>query len=156
MPLSKLHYVKLYWIAITIESCEQPFGKKMFLDEPLEVLEAGFGDAVMKDAHALNHLALHLLRTPDVVLGQEVVGHCDQRLFRPTLEPIHSATGNEPWELERPRAEPLPDLVGTKMAKHAGNETSFSKCWQLQWTWHEASFFKYLNVDFSIFLILIF
>ena len=99
----------------------------MFLDEPLEVLEAGFGDAVMKDAHALNHLALHFFRTPDVVLGQEVVRHCDQRLFRPALEPIHGATGNEPWELERPRAEPLPDLVGTKMAKHAGNETSCSK-----------------------------
>ena len=83
----------------------------------------------MEDAHALNHLALHFLRTPDVVLGQEVIRYSDQRLFRPTLEPIHGATGNEPRELKRPRAEPLPDLVGMKMAKHAGNETSCSKYW---------------------------
>ena len=118
-------FVAIKIIAITIDSCEQPL--KQFLDEPLEVLEAGFRDAVVEDAHALNHLALHLLRTPDVVLGQEVVCYSDQRLFRPTLEPIHGATGNEPRELERPRAEPLPDLVGTEMAKHAGNETSCSK-----------------------------
>lgn len=47
-------------------------------DAPDEVLEAGLGDAVVEDAHALDHLALHLLCALDVVLRQEVISHSNQ------------------------------------------------------------------------------
>ena len=76
----------------------------------LEVLHTALCHTIVYNTHRINDLFLDLLATHDVVVGQEVTRYGDQRLFRPALEPIHGATGDETGELEGTRAELLANL----------------------------------------------
>ena len=64
----------------------------------------------MHDAHRLDDLLLDLFAADDVVLRQEVIRHCDQRLFRPALEPVHGTARDETREFQGAASELLANL----------------------------------------------
>ena len=87
------------------------FLKAFFLISlPLEVVGAAFSHPVMHDTHGLNDLSLHLLTAGNVKVCQEVVSHCDKRLFGPALEPVHCTAGDQARKLQGSAAELLPNL----------------------------------------------
>ena len=61
-------------------------------------------------SHGLNDSLFNRPRADDVVVGEEVVRHGDERILRPTLEPVHGTAGDQSGELERPTAKFLSDL----------------------------------------------
>ena len=64
----------------------------------------------MHDAHQVDDLLLDLGRAHNVELGQEVVSHSNERVFRPALEPVHRAARYQSGELETALTEFLSNL----------------------------------------------
>ena len=64
----------------------------------------------MNAAHAFNQLLLGLRVGHNVKVFQEIVGHCNQSVSGPALEPVHGAARDQPWELEGPLSELLSNL----------------------------------------------
>lgn len=64
----------------------------------------------LEDTHGVDDGGLDSGCGHNVVAGQEVVGHGNQRVLGPALEPVHRAARNQPRELEWARSELLSDL----------------------------------------------
>ena len=82
----------------------------MRCDKPLEVLQAGLCDTIMKSPHRLNYLLLHLSATLHWEVGEKVVRDGNECHLWPPLEPIHRAAGDEARELESTTTELLSHL----------------------------------------------
>ena len=78
---------------------------------PLEVVHTALGHTIMDDAHGLDHLLLDLRAAHDVKLRQEMVGHGNQSVLGPALEPVHGAARDQPGELEGSLSELLSNLL---------------------------------------------
>ena len=79
-------------------------------DPPLEVLHTALSHAVMDDAHGVDDLLLDFLAAHDAKVRQEMVGHGNESVLGPALEPVHGATRDETRELQRTATELLSHL----------------------------------------------
>ena len=80
---------------------------------PLEVIDAGLGDAVLEATHGLLHLLLDLVGADDVKGLQEVMRHGDEGVLGPAAEPVHRAARDQTRELQGSVPELLSNLQWT-------------------------------------------
>ena len=85
---------------------------------PLEVAGAGLCHVIVDHPHTVDDLFLDVRRAHNVELGEEVVGHGNEGVLGPALEPVHRAARDQPGELQRPTAELLPNLETTITASN--------------------------------------
>ena len=64
----------------------------------------------LEHSHGVDHCLFHLGRAHDIVVGQEVVTHGNQRVFGPALEPVHGTSRNQARELQWAGSEFLSNL----------------------------------------------
>ena len=80
---------------------------------PLEVAGAGLGHVIVDHPHTVDDLLLDVRRAHNVELGEEVIGHGNEGVLGPALEPVHRAARDQPRELQRPTTELLANLETT-------------------------------------------
>lgn len=81
---------------------------------------AELGDVVVHGSHTLDEAGLHLGCTDDLVGLQEVVGHCNQGVSRPWLEPVDGTAADQAREPHRPAAELFPHLSRKRVTVRRG------------------------------------